>query len=154
MAPGDMVSVDPEYVKFLKHPVDPNEPFDNVNGYGKPGIRGLTPFYLPLYASPSLFIPAYIEVNFATCAAIYVRHPTARPGYSEIPTPYDADGEVMRFAWEWYVKRRVRVRSKAQMARMPIDRTFHLRSVDLEIGRKRLRQIVAKRKLAAKGMIV
>ena len=57
----------------------------------------LTPFYLPLYASPWLFILAYIEVSFAICSAIYVRHPTAQLGYSEIPTPYDADGEIMRF---------------------------------------------------------
>ncbi|KAG0697862.1 hypothetical protein DFH29DRAFT_878396 [Suillus ampliporus] len=44
--------------------------------------------------------------------AIYVRHPTARSGYSEIPTPYDADGEVIRLAWEWYSKMRPRTRSK------------------------------------------
>ncbi|PPR01195.1 hypothetical protein CVT26_016076 [Gymnopilus dilepis] len=63
--------------------------------------KELTPFHLPQYASPWLFIPAYIEVNFKTCSAIYVRNPTARPGYSEIPTPYDADGAVIRYAWEW-----------------------------------------------------
>jgi hypothetical protein len=78
-----------------------------------------TPFYLPQYTSPWLFIPTYIEPNFSTCSAIYVRHPTPRPGYSEIPTPYDADSEVVRFAREWYVKRRLRVRSKTQLARMP-----------------------------------
>ncbi|EAU86735.2 nam9 protein [Coprinopsis cinerea okayama7 len=88
---------------------------------------GLTPFYLPHYASPWLFIPAYIEPSFSTCSAIYVRHPTARPGYSEIPTPYDADGALIRYAWEWYVQRRPRVRSKSQLARMPEDRAFKLR---------------------------
>jgi hypothetical protein len=97
-----------------------------------------TPFYLPQYASPWLFIPAYIEPNFLTCSAIYVRHPTARPGYSEIPTPYDADGEVVRFAWEWYVKRRPRVRSKTQLARMPEDRAL-AQMEDINEGRKRLR---------------
>lgn len=60
------------------------------------------PFTVPDYAAPFLFVPAYLEVSFATCSAIYVRHPTARPGYSEIPTPYDADGEVMRLTWEFY----------------------------------------------------
>lgn len=60
------------------------------------------PFDLPDYSAPFLFIPAYLEVSFPTCSAIYVRHPTARPGYSEIPTPYDADGEVMRLGWEFY----------------------------------------------------
>jgi len=85
---------------------------------------GVTPFYLPAYASPWLFIPAYIEVSFQTCSAIYVRHPTARPGYSEIPTPYDADGALIRYAWEWYVQRRPRMRSKKQLSRMPEDRVL------------------------------
>ncbi|KAG6875668.1 hypothetical protein C0992_002900 [Termitomyces sp. T32_za158] len=99
----------------------------------------LTPFYLPHFASPWLFIPAYIEPNFATCSAIYVRHPTARPGYSEIPTPYDADGEVVRFAWEWYVERRPRVRSKSRLARMPEDRALaQMESIDE--GRRNLRK--------------
>ncbi|EPQ51589.1 alpha-L RNA-binding motif-containing protein [Gloeophyllum trabeum ATCC 11539] len=79
----------------------------------------LTPFNLPKYASPFLFVPAYIEVSFPTCSAVYVRHPTARPGYSEIPTPFDADGEVVRLAWEWYSRVRPRMRSKSQLARMP-----------------------------------
>jgi len=98
---------------------------------------GITPFYLPHFASPWLFIPAYIEPCFTTCSAIYVRHPTARPGYSEIPTPYDADGEVVRFAWEWYVQRRPRMRTKTQLARMPEDRAL-AQMEDINEGRKRL----------------
>lgn len=82
----------------------------------------LTPFTLPPYASPFLFIPAYIEPSFSTCSAIYVRHPTARPGYSEIPTPFEADGEIVRLAWEWYAKCRPRMRSAKQVARMPENR--------------------------------
>jgi hypothetical protein len=93
----------------------------------KPKVKSkeepLTPFYLPPYASPWLFIPAYIEPSFATCSVVYVRHPTARPGYSEIPTPYDADGSLIRYAWEWYMQRRPRMRSKSQLSRMPEDRT-------------------------------
>ncbi|GAA5975413.1 hypothetical protein JCM11641_004256 [Rhodosporidiobolus odoratus] len=60
------------------------------------------PFHLPDYAAPFLFIPPYLEPSFSTCSAVYLRHPTARPGISEIPTPYEADGEVMRLAWEYY----------------------------------------------------
>ena len=86
----------------------------------------LTPFFLPQYASPWLYIPAYIEVSFATCSAVYVRHPTARPGYSEIPTPYDADGALIRYAWEWYVKRRPRMRSAGKMKKSPEDRVVTL----------------------------
>lgn len=56
-------------------------------------------FTLPDYAAPFLFIPPYLEVNFPTASAVYIRHPTAGPGYSEIPTPYEADGDVVRLAW-------------------------------------------------------
>ena len=103
------------------------------------GLPTLTPFYLPLYASPWLFIPAYIEPCFTTCSAIYVRHPTARPGYSEIPTPYDADGEVVRFAWEWYMQRNTRVRTKTQLARMPEDRSLAMME-DINEGRRKFRK--------------
>jgi hypothetical protein len=141
-----MVSVDPKVMSFLR-PKAPsmemsseelaaeelkNEPSVSTEGSepegpshdhsGKVSDKGLTPFNLPAYASPFIFIPAYLEVSFTTCSAIYVRHPTARPGYSEIPTPYDADGEVVRLAWEWYSKVRPRNRSKRQLAREPENR--------------------------------
>jgi hypothetical protein len=77
---------------------------------------------LPDWSSPWLFIPAYLEVCYKTCSFVYVRHPTARPGYSEIATPFAADGEVVRLAWEWYAKNRPRMRSKSQMAREPLNR--------------------------------
>ena len=141
-----MVSVDPKVIPFLR-PKPPsaevsseellaeelkNEPSVSTEGSelerpfqdhsGSVEDKGLTPFNLPAYASPFIFIPAYLEVSFATCSVVYVRHPTARPGYSEIPTPYDADGEVVRLAWEWYSKVRPRNRSKRQLAREPENR--------------------------------
>jgi hypothetical protein len=61
-----------------------------------------TYFHLPPYASPSLFVPAYLLPSYQTCSAVYVRHPTARPGYSEIPSPFDAGGELLSLAWEWF----------------------------------------------------
>lgn len=170
LAPGDMVSVNPEAIRFLR-PLPANGKVEEVDEgeeaaeeveaavdadaaetaegataegeaaaqpkakpakESKPSVpkypwdlkgkQGLTPFHPPPYSAPWMFIPAYIEPSFATCSAIYLRHPTARPGYSEIPTPYDADGEVIRFAWEWYAKVRPRVRSKSQLARMPENR--------------------------------
>ena len=135
LAPGDMVSVDPKVISFLqpKTPsVDkPSEEQAAEEVKDEPPVstsrsvpkdKSLTPFDLPAYASPFIFIPAYLEVSFPTCSVIYVRHPTARPGYSEIPTPYDADGEVVRLAWEWYSKVRPRNRSKRQFAREPENR--------------------------------
>jgi len=142
-----MVSVDPKAIPFLQ-PKAPSaeisseelaaedlktEPSDSVKesmleassqagGTSSVKDKTLTPFNLPAYASPFIFVPAYLEVSFPTCSVVYVRHPTARPGYSEIPTPYDADGEVVRLAWEWYSKVRPRNRSKRQLAREPENR--------------------------------
>lgn len=76
---------------------EPTEPTDS-----RP--KGVKSFNLPDFAAPFIFVPAYLEVSYPTCSAIYVRHPTAGPGYSEIPTPYAADGEIVRLAWEWYQK--------------------------------------------------
>jgi len=115
----DSSTTDPE-VK-----TSPDEPISDIttpSSTRKNPKSDLTPFHLPEYASPFIFVPAYLEVSFSTCSTIYLRHPNARPGYSEIPTPYDADGEVIRLAWEWYSKVRPRVRSKTQLARMPENR--------------------------------
>ena len=157
IAPGDMVSVDPEAIAFLRNRPEPektSEPAESLSESSSEGdeettassppentstptkpepeyIRAeeereraneLTPFNLPPYAAPFVFIPAYIEVNFLTCSAIFVRRPTARYNYSEIPSPYEADGEIMRLSWEWYNKVRPRMRSKRQLARMPENR--------------------------------
>jgi ribosomal protein S4 len=135
LAPGDMVTVDPEAIRFLQPKTMETDPDEEADGDTHPSIgvsprsqkvdgpaTGHTPFYLPDYATPFVFVPAYLEVSFPTCSTVYLRHPTARPGYSEIPTPYDADGEVVRLAWEWYAKVRPRMRSKRQLARMPENR--------------------------------
>jgi len=132
LAPGDMVTVDPKAIRFLQPKpteTDPDEG-DQTEGHSDDVIAkdpsgsesGPQPFVPPDYSTPFIFIPAYLEVSFPSCSAIYLRHPTARPGYSEIPTPYDADGEVVRLAWEWYAKVRPRMRSKRQLARMPDNR--------------------------------
>ncbi|KAG6811562.1 hypothetical protein H0H92_006866 [Tricholoma furcatifolium] len=145
---GEVKAQEKQAEKDAEAEVDPSKPtpaekavIDKAVGVSVSDSKSkppLTPFYLPHFASPWLFIPAYIEPNFATCSAIYVRHPTARPGYSEIPTPYDADGEVVRFAWEWYAQRRTRVRTDTQLARMPEDRALAQRE-GIEEGRRGLK---------------
>lgn len=107
----------------------------------------LTPFHLPTHASAFLFIPAYIQPSFATCSAVYVRHPTARPGYSEIPTPYDADGDVIRFAWEYYARMRPRIRSRSQLARMPNDRAWDAQT-EASIAADRVRRATRRKEKA------
>ncbi|KAF8342663.1 alpha-L RNA-binding motif-containing protein [Cantharellus anzutake] len=130
--PGDMVTVDPKAMTILRRKPtstpdpEPSEKSDEKslvsdgleNSQDSPKKNSEKPFAssqsladsfkFPDYSAPFLFLPAYIESNPLTCSAVYLRHPTARPGYSEIPTPYDADGDVMRFAWEWYSKVRPR----------------------------------------------
>ena len=129
------MTVDPKAIRFLQprtmetdpDEVDPealpskDEP-SSITEDAKGSAKGETSFHLPDYATPFIFIPAYVEVSFPTCSTVYLRHPTARPGYSEIPTPYDADGEVVRLAWEWYAKVRPRMRSERQLSRMPENR--------------------------------
>jgi len=71
-------------------------------------------FTLPPFAQPHIFIPAYLLPSFTTCSCVYVRHPTARPRYSEIPSPFDAGGELMSLGWEWFTKMAPRMRGRAQ----------------------------------------
>ena len=71
-------------------------------------------FTLPPFASPHIFVPAYLLPSYLTCSAVYVRHPTARAGYSEIPSPYDAGGQLMSLGWEWFKRKAPRMRSKTE----------------------------------------
>ncbi|WOO81342.1 37S ribosomal protein S4-like, mitochondrial [Vanrija pseudolonga] len=83
-----------------------SKPKPKPKSYTPPNVTedvvGGTYFKLPDYAQPSIFVPAYILPSFLTCSGVYVRHPTARPAYSEIPSPYDASGPLMSMSWEWY----------------------------------------------------
>ena len=63
-----------------------------------------TPWRPRDYMSAFSFIPRYLEVNQNICAAVYLRHPVARPGSAEVPTPF---GEAVSTpAYGWYLKRR------------------------------------------------
>ncbi|KAF2017980.1 alpha-L RNA-binding motif-containing protein [Aaosphaeria arxii CBS 175.79] len=56
--------------------------------------------FMPAFA----FIPRYLEVNQNICAAVYLRHPVARPGLAEVPTPFPF--ETSQLAFNWYLRRR------------------------------------------------
>jgi ribosomal protein S4 len=56
------------------------------------------------YLSAFAFIPRYLEVNQTICAAVYLRHPVARPGLAEVPTPFPEG--VGGAAFGWYLRRR------------------------------------------------
>ena len=50
------------------------------------------------------FIPRYLEVNHNVCSAVYLRHPVARPGLAEVPSPIS--NETASLAFNWYLRRR------------------------------------------------
>lgn len=64
----------------------------------------LTPWRPRDYMSAFAFIPRYLEVNQNICAAVYLRHPVARPGLAEVPTPFHI--ETGQLAFNWYLRRR------------------------------------------------
>jgi hypothetical protein len=73
------------------NPIDPSKPY-------------LTPWQPREYMSAFAFIPRYLEVNQNICAAVYLRHPVARPGLAEVPTPFGEGTSGSAFAW--YLRRR------------------------------------------------
>lgn len=74
---------------------------DNPIDHSKPYA---TPWRPRDYMSAFAFIPRYLEVNQNICAAVYLRHPVARPGLAEVPTPFGES--VSTPAYGWYLKRR------------------------------------------------
>jgi ribosomal protein S4 len=77
--------------RVRENPYDPSKPY-------------ATPWSPRDYMSAFAFIPRYLEVNQNICSAVYVRHPVARPGLAEVPTPFAS--ETMALGFNWYLRRR------------------------------------------------
>lgn len=96
---GLMVDASPDELEELRqaltllkdNPIDPSKPY-------------YTPWRPREYMSAFAFIPRYLEVNQNICAAVYLRHPVARPGRAEVPTPFMESASMSAFTW--YLKRR------------------------------------------------
>ena len=73
------------------NPVDPSKPY-------------ATPWRPREYMSAFAFVPRYLEVHHRICSAVYLRHPVAKPGWGEVPTPYGIETNGLAFAW--YLRRR------------------------------------------------
>ncbi|KAI1469659.1 alpha-L RNA-binding motif-containing protein [Daldinia caldariorum] len=81
-----------EYIREEEeNPWDPSKPYK-------------TPWQPRHYMAPFAFIPKYLEVNHNICAAVYLRHPVARVGSAEVPTPFPES--VSQLAFNWYLRRR------------------------------------------------
>ncbi|KAL3477930.1 hypothetical protein BJX99DRAFT_225114 [Aspergillus californicus] len=78
-------------VQMRDNPVDNSKPYS-------------TPWRPRDYMCAFATIPRYLEVNQNICAAVYLRHPVARPGKSEIPSPFG--DSVHTGAFSWYLRRR------------------------------------------------
>ncbi|CZT00528.1 related to NAM9-mitochondrial ribosomal protein, small subunit [Rhynchosporium agropyri] len=63
-----------------------------------------TPWRPRPFMSAFAFVPRYLEVNHKICSAVYLRDPVARPGLTEVPTPFPA--EIQQLAFTWYLRRR------------------------------------------------
>ncbi|MCJ1393910.1 mitochondrial 37S ribosomal protein nam9 [Xylographa bjoerkii] len=74
-----------------ENPIDPSKAY-------------ATPWRPREYMSAFAFVPRYLEVHHKICSAVYLRHPVARPGLGEVPTPFPA--EVNGLAFNWYLRRR------------------------------------------------
>ncbi|KAI9843429.1 MAG: mitochondrial 37S ribosomal protein nam9 [Thelocarpon superellum] len=72
-------------------------PIDSTKPYS-------TPWRPRPYMSAFAFIPRYLEVNQNVCSAVYLRHPVARPGLAEVPSPFHPD--IHQLAFNWYLRRR------------------------------------------------
>ncbi len=89
----------PENSKVLRRALEEarENPIDVTKPYA-------TPWRPRPYMSAFAFIPRYLEVHHKICSAVYLRHPVARPGLGEVPTPFAVD--VNSLAFNWYLRRR------------------------------------------------
>lgn len=73
-----------------------------MHGLQNPSKSFFTPWkprqFLPVFA----VLPKHIEISFSTCHAVYLRDPVARPGESEVISPYDED--IHERSYMYYVK--------------------------------------------------
>ncbi|KAL9025992.1 MAG: hypothetical protein Q9196_005276 [Gyalolechia fulgens] len=89
----------PENSKLLRRALEEarDNPIDVTKAYA-------TPWRPRPYMSAFAFIPRYLEVHHKICSAVYLRHPVARPGLGEVPTPFGSETNALAF--NWYLRRR------------------------------------------------
>lgn len=62
-----------------------------------------TPWRFRPFISPSVIYPHHIEIDFKTCSAVYLRDPVARPGMSEVISPFSLTSHEL--ANLYYIKK-------------------------------------------------
>lgn len=73
-----------------------------MHGLANPSKSYFTPWkprpFLPVFA----VLPKHLEISFKTCHAVYLRDPVARPGESEVISPFDED--IHERSYMYYIK--------------------------------------------------
>ncbi|KAH3901369.1 related to 37S ribosomal protein NAM9, mitochondrial [Saccharomycodes ludwigii] len=83
IVPADLVEDEKKAISLIQLPwqsgpygrADPKKPY-------------FTPWTPRPFLAPFAVLPHHIEISFKTCHAIYLRDPVARPGHSEVISPY------------------------------------------------------------------
>ncbi|SCV02882.1 LAME_0H05974g1_1 [Lachancea meyersii CBS 8951] len=73
-----------------------------VYGRKDPSKPYFTPWKPRPFLSPFAILPHHIEISFKTCHAVYLRDPVARPGQSEVISPFGLP--VHERAYMYYVR--------------------------------------------------
>lgn len=75
----------------------------HVYGREDPTKPFFTPWKPRPFLAPFAILPHHLEISFKTCHAVYLRDPVARPGHSEVISPFDLP--VHERAYMYYVRR-------------------------------------------------
>lgn len=75
----------------------------HVYGRQDPSKSYFTPWKPRPFLAPFAILPHHLEISFKTCHAVYLRDPVARPGHSEVISPFDLP--VQERAYMYYVRR-------------------------------------------------
>jgi ribosomal protein S4 len=84
---GDVIRVQPQAIRMLTNAQD-----------------GVYAYSEPAFSAPFMFLPDYLQVNYPTCSAVFLRSPKWRLGRVEIPSPHPPD--VHALAHEFYARKR------------------------------------------------
>ncbi|KAI0394010.1 hypothetical protein F5Y17DRAFT_429586 [Xylariaceae sp. FL0594] len=97
------LTIESEDLGRLKRLMEEREESARDNPF-EPWKPYLTPWRPREFMSAFAFIPRYLEVNHKICSAVYLRHPVARPGMAEVPTPFP--DHYSQLVYNWYLRRR------------------------------------------------
>lgn len=75
----------------------------HIYGRADPKKPYFTPWKPRPFLAPFAILPHHLEISFKTCHAVYLRDPVARPGHSEVISPFDLP--VHERAYMYYVRR-------------------------------------------------